>query len=430
MSQFLMPSLGADMETGVLVEKLRDPGESVARGEIIAAVETQKGVIEIEVFEDGVLGDWLVDLGTEVAVGAPLAEIVTANDAVSATASGVPDLPEPDLPEPPRPEIPQPTDPEPDVVQPELPPTQDPTPQPPAPEIPGPDIPPPEIPQPEGSAFAEQDHPVTNKKRLRITPSARRLAAQKGIDLKTLAGDSDGPVYLQDIAALTPVSATSRPSGMRSAIAAAMSRSKREIPHYYLSHRVDLTDADAFARQTNATRPPETRLMLGALYLKAIAHAVKKFPEFNGHFQNDQFEHSAATHVGLAIGLRTGGLVAPAVFDIDTQKLDDVMAAMRDLIARVRAGRFRARELSDATITLTSLGERGVDQLYGVIYPPQVAIVGIGTPAPKPWVMNDQVVPRLTATLTLAADHRVSDGRRGAQFLQRIVKHLQDPETL
>lgn len=433
MSAFLMPSLGADMEAGVLVEQLRNPGERVARGDIIAAVETQKGVIEIEAFEDGVLGSWLVDLGTEVAVGTPLAEIVTAKDGVKAAAqatAGAPDQPDPDTPQPPGPEIPAPSDPHPDVVPLEEPPTQDPDQAPPTPEFPPPDTPQPEIPPPESSAEAAQPHACTDTKRLRMTPVARRLAAQKGINIAALARQLDRPIYLRDIAAVTPSAKTAQPSDMRTAIAAAMSRSKRDIPHYYVSHRADLTQADAFVRDINATRAPDSRLMLGALYLKAIAHAVRKFPEFNGHYVNDRFEHSAATHVGLAIALRTGGLVAPAVFDTDTQSLDDVMAAMRDLIARVRAGRFRARELSDATITLTSLGDRGVDQLYGVIYPPQVAIVGIGTPALQPWVTDDQVVPRLTATLTLAADHRVSDGRRGAQFLRKIVKHLQDPETL
>lgn len=431
MSQFLMPSLGADMEAGTLVEKLRNPGECVARGDVIAAVETQKGVIEIEVFEDGVLQEWLVDLGTKVDVGTPLAMIQTDHDAATASsASDPPNLPEPQAPEPPNPEAPQPQDPQPNVVPPEEPERQIPE-----PEIPGPEIPIPEVPQPdiqplETGYIALQERRVGDKKRLRITPSARRLAAQRGIDLGTLSRQTDAPIYLQDIAALTQTSDAPQPSDMRAAIAAAMSRSKREIPHYYLSHSADLTNADEFVSATNATRAPEARLMLGVLYLKAIARAVKKFPEFNGHFKDDNFDHSEASHVGLAISLRGGGLVAPAVFDADAQGLDDVMTAMRNLITRVRTGRFRARELTDATITLTSLGERGVDQLYGVIYPPQVAIVGIGTPALTAQVQGEACVPRLTATITLAADHRVSDGRRGALFLQEIVKHLQNPETL
>jgi pyruvate dehydrogenase E2 component (dihydrolipoamide acetyltransferase) len=217
---------------------------------------------------------------------------------------------------------------------------------------------------------------------------------------------------------------------MRSAIAAAMSRSKREIPHYYLSHQADLTNADAFVTKANANRAPEDRLLLGALFLKAIAGAVPKVPEMNGHYENSGFRPSEVIHTGLAISLRGGGLVAPALLDVATLKLDELMRNMRDLVTRVRAGRFRSRELSDATITLTSLGDRGVDQLYGVIYPPQVAIIGIGTPSLRSWVHEGQVVPRLIADITLAADHRVSDGRRGALFLKTIAENLTTPEAL
>jgi pyruvate dehydrogenase E2 component (dihydrolipoamide acetyltransferase) len=209
-----------------------------------------------------------------------------------------------------------------------------------------------------------------------------------------------------------------------------MSRSKREIPHYYLSHQVDLTNAEAFVAKTNANRAPEDRLLMGALFLKAIALAVRKVPEMNGHYENSEFNPSEPIHAGLAISMRGGGLVAPALLDTATLKLDELMRNMRDLVTRVRAGRFRSRELSDATITLTSLGDRGVDQLHGVIYPPQVAIVGIGTPSLRPWVHEGQDVPRLIADITLAADHRVSDGRRGALFLKTIAENLTTPEAL
>ena len=413
-----MPSLGSDMEAGTLVEILRSTGENVKRGDIIAAVETQKGVIEIEVFEDGILGEWLVDLGSEVAVGAPLAIIQPDNHTV-ATEVSLPSAP-PDLP---KPEVLQPLDAQPKQVTLEEPASQIPNPHVPRPETPILEVSQPEIPQPEVSD-------IIDKKRLLITPSARRLAVQNKIDLNRFTHETGKTIYRADIAELVEKSDAPKPSDMRTAIAAAMSRSKREIPHFYLTHTTDLTDADAFITATNADRAPDGRLLLGALYLKAIALAVKKFPEFNGQFQDDRFHPSAAAHVGIAISLRSGGLVAPAIFNPDERSLDDVMTAMRDLIIRVRAGRFRARELTDATITLTSLGDRGVDQLYGVIYPPQVAIIGIGTPVIRPWYYGGNVAPRLTVVITLAADHRVSDGRRGAMFLQTIVKHLQSPEMM
>ncbi len=384
-----MPSLGADMTDATLVEQLVSPGDAVQRGDIIAAVETQKGVIEIEAFEDGILDNWLVDIGTNVAVGTPLAMIREKGESAAA-APAIPDI-APPKPAPPKPAPPKP-----------------------APPKPGP----PDTPIPD-------DRP-----RRRISPAARRLAVQTGIDPSTVATRSGAPITRSDIAMLTQNDRPPAQTDMRTAIAAAMTRSKRDIPHYYLSHTVDLTNAQAFVSAENADRAPDDRLLLGALYLKAIANAVVKVPEMNGHFTDDGFHQSDAVHTGLAISLRSGGLVAPAIFNADTQRLDDLMTSMRDLITRVRAGRFRARELSDATITLTSLGDRGVDRLYGIIYPPQVAIVGIGTPAMRPWVHDEQVAARLTATVTLAADHRVSDGRRGALFLNTIDKNLQTPDTL
>lgn len=386
-----MPSLGADMEAGTLVEQLISPGTEVHRGDIIAVVETQKGAIEIEVFEDGRLEDWLVNLGEKVPVGTPLAMI---------RAQG-------------EPETPQPQDPVPKPPRPEAPPRPEPLPQPPGPELPPPDLPQPEQPFPE--------------LRARASPAARRLAAQSGIDLGRISARADGTIRYAD------VQAGPRQSGMpdmRRAIAAAMARSKREIPHYYLLHQSDLSAVEEFVARTNADRAPEERLSPAAIYLKAVAGALRKYPEFSGSYVDGAFIPSDAAHIGLAINLRGKGLVAPALFDVGTKDLDTLMSEMRDLIARTRAGRFKARELSDATITLTSLGDRGVDGLYGVIYPPQTAIVGIGTPRPAPWVADGAVVARPVTTLTLAADHRVSDGHRGALFLRAIDTHLQTPEAL
>lgn len=407
MSEFLMPSLGADMEAGTLVEQLVEAGSPVARGDIIAAVETQKGVIEIEVFEDGVLDGWLASIGDKVPVGTPLALIRSAG------TPDTPDIPEPEAPRPTPSETPQPTDPEPEPVQPEDLPPSDPAPTGPVPEMPpGPEV---EIPPPET--------------RLRVTPAARRLAAQKGIDLTTLAPEK-GKV----ISRTTVQSATGQPpeksKDIRSAIAAAMSRSKREIPHYYLSHTVDMMAVDTFVAKVNADRAPDARLLPTALYALAIARALKTFPEFNGHFADGTFLASTAVHLGIATHLRSGGLVAPALFDVEASDPDRVMQELRDLVTRVRAGRYRARELSSGTITMTSLGDRGVDVLYGVIYPPQVAIVGIGKPRLLPWVEKGKITARKIANITLAADHRVSDGHRGALFLRKIDDYLQTPEKL
>ncbi|AXI49172.1 2-oxo acid dehydrogenase subunit E2 (plasmid) [Sulfitobacter sp. SK012] len=423
MSAFLMPSLGADMDAGTLVEQLKSSGDTVKHGEVVAAVETQKGVIEIEAFQDGILEKWLVDIGSEVPVGTPLANIRAADEQVLSGPAGQPEAPTPG-----KPEVPQPHDPHPAPDLPEDPAPQDPSPQPAGPEFPMPDLPEPEIEWPEDTIT---NIATVGQTRERITPAARRRAAQAGFDLSSLGARKSGTtITREDISALVETPRADPLPDMRGAIAAAMSRSKREIPHYYLSHQADLTNADAFVAKTNSDRAPDDRLLLGALFLKAIALAVIKVPEMNGHYENNSFNPSKAIHPGLAISMRGGGLVAPALLDVASLKLDELMRNMRDLVTRVRAGRFRSRELSNATITLTSLGDRGVDQLYGVIYPPQVAIVGIGTPSLRPWVYEGQVVPRLVADITLAADHRASDGRRGALFLKAIAEKLNTPEAL
>jgi pyruvate dehydrogenase E2 component (dihydrolipoamide acetyltransferase) len=215
---------------------------------------------------------------------------------------------------------------------------------------------------------------------------------------------------------------------MRAAIAAAMARSKREIPHYYLSQTVDLQPAADWLAARNARCAPADRLLMGALFLRAAARAAARFPVLNGQTGAQGFAASARVHAGFAVALRGGGLVAPAIHDADRLDLDALMAALRELVARARAGRLRASELSDGTITVSSLGEGEAEALAGVIYPPQVALVGFGAPVLRPWVAAGAVVARQVVTVTLAADHRASDGRTGARFLADIARQLASPE--
>ena len=209
-----------------------------------------------------------------------------------------------------------------------------------------------------------------------------------------------------------------------------MARSKREIPHYYLAHEVDVTACEQWLTRTNAARPPDDRLLIGALAIKAVALAARRFPAFNGFYRDGKFEPASAVHVGVAIAIRGGGLAAPALHQADRTSVDELMARMRDLVQRTRAGRIRSSEISDPTITVTSLGERGVETLYGIIYPPQVAIVGIGKMVTRPWVIDGAIGPRSVVTITLSADHRVSDGHAGALFLAEIGRLLQEPDKL
>jgi pyruvate dehydrogenase E2 component (dihydrolipoamide acetyltransferase) len=393
-----MPSLGADMEAGKLVEWLVKPGAHVKRGDIIAVVETQKGAIEIEVFDEGVVERFLVEPGATVPVGTVLAAI---------RAEGEPKPPE--------------------VAPPQAVGSKPVAPEPAAPERAGPPAEPPPAPSPASSAAPEH---------VRVSPAARRLAADRGLDLRTVKGTGPGgAIHLADIEAMAPPTPSDHVgafdfSQMRAAIAAAMSRSKREIPHYYLSETVEVRATADWVARANTERPPEKRLLLAALFVKATAVAARAYPEFNGFFASGKFQPSTAVHPGVAIALRGGGLAAPAIHDAADLDLESLMDRMRDLVGRVRAGRFRSSEIADPTITISSLGDRGVEALFGVIYPPQVAILGFGKVVERPWVVDGAIGPRPVVTITLAADHRVSDGHRGGLFLAEIGRLLQHPEAL
>jgi len=393
-----MPSLGADMEAGTLVEWLIKPGDRVKRGDVIAVVETQKGAIEIEIFETGQIAQILVELGKKVPVGTPLAQVIVegAN--------------KPDMAAPP--------------AAPEIAPT--------APAV---------APSPVVTQVPVLPAAVPSRvDGLRASPAARRLAQERGIDLTTIAGSGpDGAIVHADVerAIGAPAAPAERKravgldlDAMRTAIAAAMARSKREIPHYYLEHHVDVTAAEQWLAHTNAERAPDKRLLMGVLAVKSVALAARRFPAFNGFFRDGKFELASAINVGTAIAIRGGGLAAPAIHEVDRLPLDELMTRMRDLIQRTRAGHIRSSEIADPTITVSSLGERGVEALYGIIYPPQVAIVGFGKVVVRPWVIDGAIGPRSVVTITVAADHRASDGHAGALFLAEVGKLLQEPDKL
>ena len=403
-----MPSLGADMEEGKLVEWLVKPGDRVSKGDIVAVVETQKGAIEIEIFEAGEIGALLAEPGQTLPVGAPLARLGAAGDEDIAAAPAGARVTAPTAPAP-EPALKPPAEP---VV-------------------------------PVAGAPAPA---ATTGGTVLASPAARASAAELGIALEAVTGSGPGgAILLSDVERHVPAPATwvaelapeERPKGkpgldmaeMRRAIAAAMSRSKREIPHYYLCHEIDLQPAQDWLTARNADRVPDQRLLMGALLVRATVRALAKVPELNGRFEAEPYAPSAAIHCGLAVALRGGGLIAPAMLNTQDMDLDAIMTAMRDMVARTRTGRLRNSEITQGTITVSSLGETGVDALVGVIYPPQVALVGFGAPRLKPVVFKGAVQPRLAVTVSLAADHRISDGRRGAQFLAEIDRFLQEPEN-
>lgn len=377
MSEFLMPSLGGESDTAILTAWLVGPGDEVKRGDLVATVETTKGLIDIEIFENGRIEKLLAEPGTEVTVGTPIALIAGAEEE---TAPGAP------------------------ISKPE------PTPR----------------HEPESSPPAAAARPP-------ISPAARRCAREFGIDPNTVTGTgAGGAVTSEDIrhAAQSAGDSKSRPAAMRQAIAAAMARSKREIPHYYLCETLDFQAAADWLTEENLRRPVTERLLPAALFVKAVAVALTDYPELNGTWEDGDFQPAEDINPGMAIALRGGGLVAPALFGAARKDLGSVMSQLRELVERARTGRLRQSEMTEATITVTSLGEHGVEAVLPVIYPPQVAIVGFGAIQRRPWIHEGQVAPRTVVTASLAADHRASDGHRGARFLSRLRQLLQEPEKL
>ena len=450
MGDFHMPSLGADMEVGRVTEWLVKVGDEVKRGDIVAVVETEKSTIEVEIFESGVIEAIAVPVGEEVPVGAVLARVRSGAPG-SSEESGT---------------VPAPTE--------TTPPTQR--------EAPATTA---SVRSPivrhiaaesgldlnaitgtgEGGVITRHDveQAVAARQRptgrVRASPRARAVAAEVGVDLNTVQGTGPrGAVTEGDVRKLNvprdrvaapsnegavtavvseaPASAgptsdaTAKQVALRHAIGALMARSKREIPHYYLSTTIDMRRASEWLERVNAGRSITDRIVMPVLLLKATARAVATVPEMNGFMVDGQFEASAAVHVGVAISLRGGGVIAPAIHDAAGLGLDELMVALRDLVTRARVGRLRSSEMSDPTITVTNLGDLGVDQVFGVIYPPQVALVGFGKVAERPWAEGGLLGARPTVTATLAADHRVSDGHRGGLFLSTIDHLLQAPEDL
>ena len=428
-----MPSLGADMDAGTLVEWKKKSGDTVKRGDIIAAVETAKGVIEIECFEDGILDQIFFQAGQEVPVGQVLATISSKEEFGKAK---------------PAPSAPVKIEKIPEMVM-------------------------TESAKPAAVNVAHEIQTATapvESGRVRISPLASRMAIEMGVDLRAVKGTGPGgaiqrvdieraaqaqkaavaPAVAEAVKAAPPpvaqapappsveaqaepVSETKKPdfqSAMRSAIAAAMSKSNRDIPHYYMETSIDMTNALRWLEEENLKRTIRERILPVVVMLKAVAKSLTEVPELNGFWIDGGHQVSEAINIGFAIALRQGGLLTPAIHDTDMKSFDELRDAVNDLITRTRSNKLRSSELTDATITVTSLGDRGVEKVFGVIYPPQVALVGLGKITQQPWAVNGALCVRPILTATLAGDHRATDGHKGGLFLEALNRNLQEVEKL
>lgn len=383
--EITMPSLGADMTEGTLVEWLINIGDEVKKGDIVAVIETQKGAIDMEIYQEGKVSEILVQPVTKVPVGTVLARLATAVEFVVEEVDASKDAA---------------------LVKTE-------------PHV---------------------EYVVNVKKEMAVpvgtviaSPVVRKRAQEQHLDLSNIKGSGpSGAILLRDIEPASSVSSKSvtPAESIRAAIARAMEKSKKEIPHYYITLDIDISPVQQWLQKENADKEPEQRMLLLAVLLKAVATTLIKYPQLNGYYIDGSFKENKAINIGNVISLREGGLMVPAIHDVEQMSLTEIMDAIRDISSRSRGGHLRSSELMDATITITSMGERGSDSVLGVIYPPQVAIIGFGKPRQLPQVRESEIVVCDVITTSLSADHRVSDGIVGAKFLNALAKKLQKPELL
>lgn len=379
-----MPSLGADMEDGTLTEWRIKEGDTVKRGDIVAEVETQKGLIEIEIFEEGKVAKLLIKVGDKVKVGTVIALLSASSEKPVETKSVVTTAPV--------------------------------------------------------TKARDNTIPIEvplRQKGIKVSPLAKKIAEEKSIDLSTITGTGEGgAITKEDVEKAAASSVIKRegktlasPDSVRLAIAAAMSKSNREIPHYYLEIKIDMSQAMTWLAETNKQRTVKDRLLPVVLLIKAAAKTLKDFPDLNATWSNG-LVRKEDINVGFVVSLRQGGLMIPAIHYADKKTLNEIMQSLNDIIPRARAMKLRSSELSDSTITITNLGDEGADKVFGVIYPPQVAILGFGGISEQPFVINGKLEIRKALIATLAGDHRATDGHTGSRFLLALKNYLQKPEEL
>lgn len=410
MGKFVMPSLGSQMIEAKLVQWLVKPGDHVKRGDIIGEIDTEKGLIDIEVFEDGIITDLLAKEGEVIPVGSVMA-IINGNGQEHAKES-VGSSEKPKAVAAPKKETP--------------------------------------VKKRDSKAQSKVLEDVSTKGGLQVkaSPLAKQVARDLKVDINQVTGSGyGGTIHKKDVEAFVReqsgketfdkeiemaehISAHQQQTGMRQAIAAAMSQSNREIPHYYLESEMDMKVLQARLEEVNQKRSLEERYLLPMVFVKAVAQSLSEVPALNGYWMDGELQIKESVHIGFAISLRQGGLVIPALLDADVKSLEEIRKEFVDLVMRAREGHLRSKEIGSSTVTITSLGERGADKVFGVIYPPQVALIGFGSLKNRPWPVGDAIGIRPSLSVILAGDHRATDGHTGSRFLESLNHQFQYPEEL
>ena len=422
-----MPKLSDTMTVGTLVKWLKNEGDPVASGDMIAEVETDKATMEVECFDDGVLLKQYCGVGDEVAVGGAIAAVGEAGEEAPATEESAPAAATPE--------------PEPNPV------AEMPKPAPEAPE-PAPEV----VPEPVAVA-------TTAGSRIKASPLAKKIAAEKGIDLSTIHGSGpSGRIVKADVenaqaSAATPaVAQATSPepfepaatlealeipvSNMRKSIGKALVASKTQAPHFYLQVEVNGAPLSALRKELNsklADLPPEhggTKFSVNDLTLKAAAEAVRRVPAINRSWEGDSIKQHPNVHLAFGVAIEDG-LVTPVIRAAETKGLREIGAEARVLIKKARGKKLTPNEMSGSTLTVTNLGMFGISDFYGIINPNNAAILSIGATIKKPVVNeNDEIVVGQVMKIGLSGDHRTIDGAVGAQYLQALKEILESPSIM
>lgn len=418
---FRLPSLGSDMDSGTVIAWRVAEGDSVAKGDVLLDVDTDKSEIEVEVWHDARVERILVGAGETVAVGTPIAQLAVGEAAERSEApeqrrTGGAPAEEPEQPnEAEEPEARDGT---------EAPTTAEPAPAPterrrasdlaptPAAGDRAPDRAPGASPAGGGGRIGGLVTPRTV-----YWPTAVPVQPRTGRPPPRGATDGAPP-------------AAERPTRRQNVVALAMEQSNRDIPHFHLRTEIDLTPTLTWLDAANNERRPPDRILTAAVFLRAVALTVARHPTFNGSWTDGRFVPADTVALGVAIHMRDGTLMTPIIAEADRLGIDDLMASFRALVGRTRSGGLKSSDIAQPTITVTNLGDSGADEVAGLIRPPQVALVGFGRVRPRPVVVDDAVVARPTVHATLSADHRANNGQAAAAFLSTLAGLVGDPEQL
>ena len=406
-TEVLMPLMGADMTEGAIARWLKREGDDVSRGDILAEVETDKAVVEMEAFGSGILRKVLLAEGVIVPVGQVIAIIADADEEIPDIGPSAEEASAADTPAP--------------AVTPE-------------------------------PAAAASPAPAVGG-RIKASPVARKIAAEHGIDLSGLVGSgpggrivktdveaaiaAGGPPAVAQPAAVAASAASPAPvalsaediplSTMRKAIARTVVRSKTDQPDFWVSAAVDMTQAMNARSQLNETFASEgVKVSINDMILKAVALAIEKYPKWNASFADDRLIAHPDINIGVAIALEQG-LMVPAVLKCQGKPLKQIAIESKDLADRAKSGGLTQEELTGGTFSVSNLGMYGIDEFAAIIMPPQAGILAVGSVIQTPVVSNDDIAIASIMKITLTVDHRVNDGAEAAQFLSQIRLHLGNP---